>query len=937
MRKIFTLFLLCFSFAAFSQSTTVVISQVYGGGGGSTGTYMFDYVELHNISGSVQSLTGTSIQYGSATGNFGATTTNIFAFPAGTSIPAGGYLLIQLGSAGSAGAALPVTPDFTTTNLSMGAASGKVVLANQTAGLGCGATAGPCTLPAANIIDVVSYGASNNAEGGATVNNGVALTSTQAAVRKTNGCTETDNNNNDFNVVTAPVPRNSASPVVTCGAVATITATPNSTAFGAVCINTNGGPNSFTISGTNLNTTNVTVAALSGYTYSTTSTGTYTATLSLGQGGGTYSQQIFVRFTPTAVTTYNGNIVIGGGGASSVNVAASGSGINTAPSVTSGTASAITSNSATVSGTITSTGCSAVTSYGIEWSTTNNFPNGTGTAVASSNLTGGNFSSNLTGLPVNTTIYFHAYATNGGGTVYGAQGSFMTSNAPSLGTNPATIAFGNVCINTTAGPNSFTINGSNLSNANVTVGPLAGYTFSTASSGPYSTSLTLTQPGGTYSQAVFVQFTPTAVQSYSGNIPVSGGGAATVNVAASGAGVNTAPSVSTGAASSVTQTTVTVAGTISSTGCSAVTAYGAEYSTTTGFTPGTGTVVNASNLSGGAFSANLTGLSLATTYYYRAFATNGAGTTYGNQQSFTTQSAILTLSALPAFGGVCVNTTAGPNTFTISSSLVNASNITVAALAGYTYSLTANGTYTSTLSISHPAGAFSQIVYVKFTPVALQAYNGNILVSGGGASGSVAVAASGSGVNTGATVTTNEATNITRNSATLNGTVATGGCNPVTEFGYEYTGIPGLANGLGTVVRIPATNAAGDSSVTLRNLVPGTTYYFKAYAVTSSGKVYGAEKNFTTLPIAAGLIVYNSPVRHGEILRYSLKVAAPAHYTVSLISISGQVVFSQGLSNQVNSIDGGFKVPGQLPQGAYVLMLKNTNTGQVTKKQIMIL
>ena len=71
MKKIFTLLFVMVSFLAYSQSTTIVISQVYGGGGGSTGTYLHDYVELHNVSGTTQSLTGYSVQYGSATGNFG--------------------------------------------------------------------------------------------------------------------------------------------------------------------------------------------------------------------------------------------------------------------------------------------------------------------------------------------------------------------------------------------------------------------------------------------------------------------------------------------------------------------------------------------------------------------------------------------------------------------------------------------------------------------------------------------------------------------------------------------------------------------------------------------------------------------------------------------------------------------------------------------------
>ena len=182
------------------------------------------------------------------------------------------------------------------------------------------------------------------------------------------------------------------------------------TAFGNICTGTTAGPNSFTISGSNLTVVNVTVAALAGFTYSTTAGGTYTTTLSLTQPGGTYSQQIFVRFTPTLVQSYSGNIVVAGGGtAASINVAASGAGINSAPSVTTGAASAITQTTATAAGTISATGCTAITAYGIEYSLTNGFPNGTGIQVASTNLTAGNFSSALTGLVPNSTYYYKAY------------------------------------------------------------------------------------------------------------------------------------------------------------------------------------------------------------------------------------------------------------------------------------------------------------------------------------------------------------------------------------------------------------------------------------------------------------------------------------------------------------------------------------------------
>ncbi len=197
-------------------STTIVISQVYGGGGGSTGTYLNDYVELFNISGNPQSLNGLALQYGSAAGNFGSTATNIFALPDVTLQP-GQHYLVQLGPTGAAGAAFPVAPDATTSGINAAAGSAKIALTNTATGLNCGATATPCTLPDLRIVDEVSYGASNNGEGGTTVNNGSALTSTQAAVRNNNGCADTDNNNNDFTVVTAPVPRNQASAATPCG------------------------------------------------------------------------------------------------------------------------------------------------------------------------------------------------------------------------------------------------------------------------------------------------------------------------------------------------------------------------------------------------------------------------------------------------------------------------------------------------------------------------------------------------------------------------------------------------------------------------------------------------------------------------------------------------------------------------------------------------
>ena len=52
----------------FAQSQTLVISQVYGGGGNSGATYSNDFIEIYNRGATAVDLTGWSIQYASAAG-----------------------------------------------------------------------------------------------------------------------------------------------------------------------------------------------------------------------------------------------------------------------------------------------------------------------------------------------------------------------------------------------------------------------------------------------------------------------------------------------------------------------------------------------------------------------------------------------------------------------------------------------------------------------------------------------------------------------------------------------------------------------------------------------------------------------------------------------------------------------------------------------------
>src|SRR5918912_275918 len=84
-------------------SSTIVVSQVYGGGGNSGATYKNDFIELYNRSGAPVSVTGWSVQYAATTG----TTWQRTAIN-GT-IAAGGYYLVQE-AAGAGGAAKPPPP-----------------------------------------------------------------------------------------------------------------------------------------------------------------------------------------------------------------------------------------------------------------------------------------------------------------------------------------------------------------------------------------------------------------------------------------------------------------------------------------------------------------------------------------------------------------------------------------------------------------------------------------------------------------------------------------------------------------------------------------------------------------------------------------------------------------------------------------------------------
>lgn len=206
-------------------STSLVISQVYGGGGNSMAPYNRDFVELHNRGSAAVSIAGWAVQYGSTTSAFSTVLHTLTA----TTIPAGGYYLVAFATVGGTGAALP-TPDESDTGTNIAASNGKVALLSTTTPLtGCGTAGNPCVR--ADIVDFVGFGTASQAEGSAVS----GLSNTAAAIRNGGGCAETDNNAADFTAGT-PTPRNAHSLGLLCGSGGTDAGTSTTTIDGGAGI-----------------------------------------------------------------------------------------------------------------------------------------------------------------------------------------------------------------------------------------------------------------------------------------------------------------------------------------------------------------------------------------------------------------------------------------------------------------------------------------------------------------------------------------------------------------------------------------------------------------------------------------------------------------------------------------------------------------------------
>jgi hypothetical protein len=102
-----------------------------------------------------------------------------------------------------------------------------------------------------------------------------------------------------------------------------------------------------------------------------------------------------------------------------------------------------------------------------------------------------------------------------------------------------------------------------------------------------------------------------------------------------GDGAATAPTLDTAAASNVGTGSATLNGEITATGGQNSTVRGFAFGTNSGLTGAVSTTTESGSFGAATFTQNISGLLAGVTYYYRAYATNPAGTGYGDIVEFT--------------------------------------------------------------------------------------------------------------------------------------------------------------------------------------------------------------------------------------------------------------------------------------------------------------
>ena len=294
----------------------------------------------------------------------------------------------------------------------------------------------------------------------------------------------------------------------------------------------------------------------------------------------------------------------------------------------------------------------------------------------------------------------------------------------------------------------------------------------------------------------------------------------------------TLPSVSTTMATSVSYTSAVCGGTVFNNGFLDVTDRGICWDTIPN-----PTVAGQHTNEGqgvGSFSSTLNNLEAGTTYYYRAYATNALGTSYGTSLTFTTAP-----YALPTVTTAAVTNILDASA--VSGGTVSDDGGLPILEQGVCWSESQDPT-TADSHIADNTGleSFSCAIspLTTGTTYYVRAYATNALGTAYGNTLSFTTIGAPSGI-------TANYTYVSSTSADLTGNVTSNGGSGLTEKGFCWgtSPSPNIVDDFYVIVNGTAT---GSFTGSINNLISGTTYYVNAFATNAVGTVYSTDVTFTT-------------------------------------------------------------------------------------------